>query len=996
MFKSTFFDIFTPLLLRGCLTTFLGCWTLFCQSQSISRYEYFIDGDPGVGNGMIATLDGSNTFTANLANVSDGIHNIYVRAKDAAGYWSLASSRTFIKQSGGSANSGTIIRCEYFFNTDPGVGNALPATIGPNNTFIADVTGIADGMYNIFVRVQDASGSWSLVSSRTFMKQTGGGTIGTIAKYEYFIDTDPGLGNGIAATVVADTAFIADLTNTSNGLHTLYIRVQDAAGSWSLTHAKPFMKFISNADNSSHYEYFIDTDTGVGTGQPFTTDANRSATIPLENISAGVHQLFVRVKDGSGNWSLTHQKTFVKFNGTGSNPITRMEYFWDTDPGLGNGTGITGFTSVVGQPVTHEFSPDVSNLSIGKHGLNVRVRDSLGSWSLLHSDSVNIQKKGVTVIVHGFSAPTSGFPTWTIEMANAIRTKAGGGNIFQNNPSNGQWVALGGNSNNLNDEIILLYDWADLSNNGLGSPSYAGNGYLESAADNLFAMLNVTSLQGMVGNVNLLNTDKPLHFIAHSRGNPLSLQLFHRLNKYFPNKKIDQLTLLDPHPGTAFGDVHNIEESNSPQSLPCVIGNASDCGAIWNPTAGCLNGSGITIRLPDNVITADCYYRKDGIYEGASDMGSFDGVPVVGLRFNRELSQYWMDLPISIGIPTFSVGGAHSRVHTWYYGTIKNTGLATYGDFNISDTEPVNWYNYAIFPQNINAPAQNIIDGRRTKTGFNYSRIGGLGYPSEPTTKLTLAGMEVTLAARTGGFGLRPIFNGDFQYGDSKAGWTLNGGIFTGTIQTAAENKKLKLMSDGADLTHSLFYFPLNSSPQYLRFLMTPTENNLITARRLRIWYKGQNESTSQAIYEGTISGLTINTSQYIYCSIPTFLNGKIGTFSLANLIGGDITVDDFDIWTGTPPTNSILPLSSTLLPVELMSFDVKRVQQNAHLTWQTASERNSDHFDIERSTNGKQFVKIGEVKAFGSTNQVQNYSYLDVLLPPQYEICVRLNFSNM
>jgi hypothetical protein len=76
-----------------------------------------------------------------------------------------------------------------------------------------------------------------------------------------------------------------------------------------------------------------------------------------------------------------------------------------------------------------------------------------------------------------------------------------------------------------------------------------------------------------------------------------------------------------------------------------------------------------------------------------------------------------------------------------------------------------------------------------------------------------------------------------------------------------------------------------------------------------------------------------------------------------------------------------------TALPVELMNFTVVQNDQFNYLSWQTSNEQNSDYFDIERSTDAKQFDKIGTIKAFGTTNQVQNYHFLDTLLPPQYKV---------
>ena len=66
-------------------------------------------------------------------------------------------------------------------------------------------------------------------------------------------------------------------------------------------------------------------------------------------------------------------------------------------------------------------------------------------------------------------------------------------------------------------------------------------------------------------------------------------------------------------------------------------------------------------------------------------------------------------------------------------------------------------------------------------------------------------------------------------------------------------------------------------------------------------------------------------------------------------------------------------------LPVEMFSFDaILFNQQTAQLNWATASEINNDHFDIERSEDGKIFLKVGEVKGNGNTNTISNYEYFD------------------
>lgn len=67
-------------------------------------------------------------------------------------------------------------------------------------------------------------------------------------------------------------------------------------------------------------------------------------------------------------------------------------------------------------------------------------------------------------------------------------------------------------------------------------------------------------------------------------------------------------------------------------------------------------------------------------------------------------------------------------------------------------------------------------------------------------------------------------------------------------------------------------------------------------------------------------------------------------------------------------------------LPVKLGSFTVKKVGGNAQLDWLTVSETKNDRFDIERSTDGVNFTKMGSVDGAGTTTDQNSYQYTDVL----------------
>jgi uncharacterized protein (DUF1501 family) len=84
-----------------------------------------------------------------------------------------------------------------------------------------------------------------------------------------------------------------------------------------------------------------------------------------------------------------------------------------------------------------------------------------------------------------------------------------------------------------------------------------------------------------------------------------------------------------------------------------------------------------------------------------------------------------------------------------------------------------------------------------------------------------------------------------------------------------------------------------------------------------------------------------------------------------------------------TPLAAVNAPVCAAVLPIELADFTVEKAgTADAQLKWLTASENNTSHFDIERSTNSKTFSKIGTVKATGHAHTLLTYDWLDKDLP--------------
>lgn len=97
----------------------------------------------------------------------------------------------------------------------------------------------------------------------------------------------------------------------------------------------------------------------------------------------------------------------------------------------------------------------------------------------------------------------------------------------------------------------------------------------------------------------------------------------------------------------------------------------------------------------------------------------------------------------------------------------------------------------------------------------------------------------------------------------------------------------------------------------------------------------------------------------------------------------GPINIGDPELtpgtWVGASTCTGQAYFSCVLaLPVTLTSFEAKpNEQKSINLAWQTASEENNDYFSIEHSTDGTTFREIATQAGNGTTDKVQNYSYL-------------------
>ena len=102
-----------------------------------------------------------------------------------------------------------------------------------------------------------------------------------------------------------------------------------------------------------------------------------------------------------------------------------------------------------------------------------------------------------------------------------------------------------------------------------------------------------------------------------------------------------------------------------------------------------------------------------------------------------------------------------------------------------------------------------------------------------------------------------------------------------------------------------------------------------------------------------------------------------------SNIVAGDIIKNNAAIYFdfNTPvATNTVVTIfgTSAPLPVTLISFYGVEKNKTAVLSWQTSSEINTKYFEVEKSTNGIDFITLEKVIAKGNTAGINNYSVND------------------
>ena len=132
-------------------------------------------------------------------------------------------------------------------------------------------------------------------------------------------------------------------------------------------------------------EYFFDNAAvAYGQGVSLTVPANTgnvdiTAELPVTGLSAGVHQIFFRVKDALKGWSPLTPETFIRLNP--GEVFTGFRYSFDAQTNV----NVWTYRAFPSPSINVTFNIDIplSGLSPGFHQLFCQAKDNNGEWSPL-------------------------------------------------------------------------------------------------------------------------------------------------------------------------------------------------------------------------------------------------------------------------------------------------------------------------------------------------------------------------------------------------------------------------------------------------------------------------------------------------------------------------------------------------------------------------------------------------------------------------------------
>ena len=407
--------------------------------------------------------------------LAEGSYTLYVQEQDSSGNWSPSGSFTTLIDTT-APEAPVVIGTTPTNNLKPVWHWSTPAqssgtfrykidsedlssgAVTTNDTSYAPAIELTTGSHALYVQTRDETGNWSkssvFVISIDTIRPAAPAVTGEVItnskkpSWHWNIPFD-GINSRYkinsedftsGATLTVDTFFTSS-DDLSEGRHTLYVQVQDAAGNWStngsveteiditppgeptvfgpmVTNSQtPGWSWISAGDGRGTYRLLLGNST-------ISEDTASNTFTVATSLNEGTYKFSVQERDEAGNWSTAGSSTTqidLSAAGapavTGISPTNSLKPTWSWKNGGGNSTYRYKLDNAdLNQGATtisdSSFTPTV-DLSEGNHILYVQESDGIGNWSSpgLFAIIIDITAPPAPVVT-GITPTNIATPTW--------------------------------------------------------------------------------------------------------------------------------------------------------------------------------------------------------------------------------------------------------------------------------------------------------------------------------------------------------------------------------------------------------------------------------------------------------------------------------------------------------------------------------------------------------------------------------------------------------
>lgn len=212
------------------------------SSALVTEVEYWFDQQAptlvDVPDGNLVNLN----FLLATTSLDIGLHHLFVRTHSNDSTWGAPTAVLLAVHPDLAPVPLLVSQAEYWFDDDPSTVVDLPDANPVNLDYLLPTAGLEIGLHRYSIRILDENGRWGMPHSAFLIVSSpfDEPQVRTLTAAEYFVNVDPGPGNGVPIPLPEDDVWdegeestLTVLTGLPSGYHRFGLRVRDDLGRWS-------------------------------------------------------------------------------------------------------------------------------------------------------------------------------------------------------------------------------------------------------------------------------------------------------------------------------------------------------------------------------------------------------------------------------------------------------------------------------------------------------------------------------------------------------------------------------------------------------------------------------------------------------------------------------------------------------------------------------------------------------------------------------------------